>query len=443
MSGGSSTSETPQTGENQTPITVSFGEVDSSASIEYSGNTKEEITGDSELFKGEKVIVKEGSVVLKTPQWSTITLNKIAELKYLEDGNYALFSSDAWFDLKSDTKVSMLYANVEAPAGTIIALTQNEAASTAYVISGSAKVTNLSGVSTLIIAGQKVSISSQNSRKDDIDLSTEKSSIDSYFKGSDWFLENNGHILLQEGIKETTTPEDSQEETISGSTGKFVSFDNLSDEMSTGKSSLDLTGNIESDNISSITINNKQVSISSDKKTFSLGGLGLGSGVNDIVVKIYDGNKDIVEKKVYTVYSTGNGTSSQATSSTPTTTNPKGVTTYEVDATEFAFTQPSVSGKFSTTSGEVTIRGKTTADGISRVEVNGFKLSSFNGSTWRYHAFERFETLEEGTNQYKVDYFGENGQVVYTDYFTIVKKTATATPSTEEKTISGEASISG
>jgi hypothetical protein len=58
------------------------------------------------------------------------------------------------------------------------------------------------------------------------------------------------------------------------------------------------------------------------------------------------------------------------------------------------------------------------------VEVNGFKLASFNWSTWRYHAFERFETLEAGTNQYRVDYYGVDGNVVYTDYYTIVKKAA-------------------
>lgn len=70
----------------------------------------------------------------------------------------------------------------------------------------------------------------------------------------------------------------------------------------------------------------------------------------------------------------------------------------------------------------MTIRGYTNSDQVASVQVNGFTLSSFNGSTWRYHAFERFGTLNEGTNQYKVDYIGANGAVLYTDYFTIVKK---------------------
>jgi len=37
----------------------------------------------------------------------------------------------------------MRYANIEAPAGSILSLTQNEAGSTVYVLAGSAKVTNL------------------------------------------------------------------------------------------------------------------------------------------------------------------------------------------------------------------------------------------------------------------------------------------------------------
>ena len=56
----------------------------------------------------------------------------------------------------------MSYANIDAPSGSIIALTQNEASSTIYVLSGSAKVSNLAGLNTLLISGQKISVTQAN-----------------------------------------------------------------------------------------------------------------------------------------------------------------------------------------------------------------------------------------------------------------------------------------
>lgn len=90
------------------------------------------------------------------------------------DGSFEFYSSDAWFDIKSDTKIALQYASVESPANSILSLTQNEAGSTIYVLAGSAKVSNLSGVSTSLVKGQKVSVSRLNAANKDLDLSAEK-----------------------------------------------------------------------------------------------------------------------------------------------------------------------------------------------------------------------------------------------------------------------------
>ena len=335
----------------------------------------------------------------------------------------------------------MKFANIQADAWSVLSLTQNEAGSTIYVLAGSAKVSNLSGVNTLLIKGQKVSISRLDAASKDIDLENEKTTIDSYFKGSDWFIENGWHIIItQEDTTDETLTEDSEETSTQATTGKYISFENLRDEMSLEANSLNVKWSVLSEEVGGVTINNRQASISADK-WISLEALLLGQTVNDVVVKIYNTNKNIIQKQVYTVYTSGRSGSSSTTTNTAVTPNSQWVTTYNVDATDFTFTQPSNTGKFSTTWSEITIRWATTAEWISRVEVNGFKLSSFNGSTWRYHAFERFETLEEGTNQYRVDYFWEDGNIVYTDYYTIVKKAAVAvsTPEVTETVVSAEA----
>ncbi len=426
----------PTNNENKNPTQISFVSWDTEAFIRYSwGNKNEKISESNSFYKGETLIVKEWIVWLQSPDGTNIKLNKIAELKYESDGSYSLYSSDAWFDIQKDTLISMKFASIEANAWSVLSLTQNEAGSTIYVLRWGAKVSNLAGASTLLVKGQKISISRLQAAKDDIDLESQRSNIDSYFKGSDWFLENQWHLILnQNDLSEEAW---SWTGTTLGSQGTYVAFDSLSDEMSVSQNSLDITGTILSEEVGSITINNAQVAINQSENNFRLDGVKLWQTINDIVVKIYDNNKNTITKKVYTVYTSSRNTESSVPK------NQK-VTTYDVDATNFWFTAPSNTGKYSTPFGEITIRGFTNAQWISRVEVNGFKLSSFNGSTWRYHAFERFETLEEGTNQYKVDYFWEDGKIVYTDYYTIVKKPATSPkPKTkdtqEEEIISDEA----
>ena len=442
FNGDSTTPPSENTDENRNPTQVSFSSVDTQASITYPWNIEEKINDSHSFYKWETLIIKEWIVSLSTPNGSKISLNKIAKLKYEEDGSYSLYSSDAWFTLASDTIISMKFANIDASAGTVLSLTQNEAGSTIYVLAWSAKITNLAGVSTLLIKGQKISVSRLNAANWDIDLGSEKSNIDSYFKGSDWFIENQGHLTLQQ--EETTTKDDDDKTNTSTSwtSWKYISFDILRDEMSIKTNSLNILGTILSEEVGSITINNRQANISVATKSFSLDTLSLNQTVNDIVVKIYDTNRNVIQKSVYTVYTSSKSWTTQATNNTSVASS-QWVTIYDVDATDFAFTEPSNTGKFSTTSSEITIRGITTAKWISRVEVNGFKLASYNGSTWRYHAFERFETLEEWTNQYRVDYFWENGKIAYTDYYTIVKKAVkTAAPIeevTEEKVVSGEA----
>jgi len=439
------------TWDTNSNLDISFSWTDTKAFISYPGDKQEEITDSIDLYPGETVTVWEGVISLSSQQWTKISLNKIAELKYNNSWNYSFLSSDAWFELGEDTAVAMRYANIEATKGSIFSITQNEAGSSIYMLSWSAKVSNLEWVSTILSSGQKISISRLNASNKDLDIVNEKWDIDSYFKSSDWFLENNWPVILAQVQKDTEENSDSEnnDEEIWGQEGIFISFDSLRDEMNTDKKALDVSWSVNSEDVWAITINNIQAPISQWAQTFILTGIPLTKWVNDIVVKVFTTSQDILEKKVFTVYSS-NGetlpqTSNSQTTQTVSSVNSQWVTTYSVDATDFWFTAPSVTGKFSTEFWEVTIRWITTAEWIAKVEVNGFELGSFNGSTWRYHAFERFETLEEWSNQYKVDYFWESGNIVYTDYYTIVKQSSSSVVSTsevvEEEVISDEASV--
>lgn len=416
---------------------ISYSSPSTEAFISYPWDKQEQITDSIDLYSGETLIVKQWIVKLNSSLWTSIALNKIAELEYTSANNFSLYSSDAWFQVWQDTNISMRYANIQATDRSIFSLTQNEAGSTLYLLSGSAKVSNLEGVSTVISSGQKISISRQNASNKDLDIVNEKWDIDSYFKSSDWFLENNGPVILAQSeaisVEANSNESDNNENTeVVGQEWIFVSFDTLRDEMNIESWLLQVSGSVNSVDVWAITINNVQAPIAESARTFTLSDIQLQKWVNDIVVKVFTNSQDILEKKVFTVYSTNWETptnqSVTSNSNNVASVNSQWVRTYSVDATDFWFTQPSVTWKFSTTSPEVTIRWVTTAEWIAKVEVNGFELWSFNGSTWRYHAFERFETLEEGTNQYKIDYYGEDDSIVYTDYYTIVKQSTTPVP---------------
>jgi len=431
--------------ENQTPTSIAFSSTETEAIIRYPGDSQENANETTPLYKWETIIVKEWSVSLTNPGWSIIALNKIAELKYNEDGSYALYSSDAWLTLEEDTSVSMRYANVAWKSWSVISLTQNEAWSTVYVLLWSAKVSNIAWISTNLVQGQKISISRLNASNEDLDIVSEKSTIDSYFKGSDWFIENNWYLAIQQANKEedseTLTWTGVTEEVWTWDTGTYISFNRLRDEMNVDSNTFNISWTISDSKVWAITIDNKAVTLNIENKSFAIQELPLTAKINDIVVKIYDTDKNILEKKVYTVYTSAELKQEETpepevpaqtpSSETENTGLGASATNYEIDATKFAFTEPSTTNKYTTTGSEITIRWNTTAKGISKVKINWFELSSFNGSTWRYHAFERFDTLEEWTNQYRVDYYGTSGAIVYTDYYTIVKKSTTVTPSPE------------
>lgn len=439
--GESETTDTNQA-ENKFWSDIVFVWENTEAYIIYTGNKKEKISETTDFFKWESIQVKEGSVKLKFPSETTIHLNKIAELKYESEGKYSFYSSDGWFNLKEESTISMKYATIEAKSSSILSLTQNEAGSTIYVLQGSAKISNLAGSSTQLSAGQKITVTRLDTSKEEMDISGDKLPIDSYFKSSDWFIENEWHLLVPQMEEEWSMSGSVMTSSGTSFSGTFISLENISDEMSINTQSINIVGTIKNPLITSITIDNKNTVIQNWK--FSLIGVSLPETSNDIVLKYFDTNKNIIGKEVFTIYTSNPGkkapetienTSDSSNSDKPVSnTSENAVSSNIADPSKFSFTEPSTTNKYTTNGSEITIRGKTSATGIEKVQVNGFPLSSFNGSTWRYHAFTRFDTLKEGTNQYRVDYFGSDGKIVYTDYYTIVKQGSIGISSTGNTT---------
>ena len=137
---------------------------------------------------------------------------------------------------------------------------------------------------------------------------------------------------------------------------------------------------------------------------------------------MFNKNEDLVEKFVYTVYYDAGATWWTNTNGQNNNTAWTWVNTFNVDGSKFAFTAPTTGATYTTYKDFVTIRGTVSAPNIDTVTVNDLKLWSFNWTTWRYHARDIYGTLADWTNVYEVKYFS-GGNLVYKNYFTIVKKT--------------------
>jgi len=56
-------------------------------------------------------------------------------LRFNEDKSFTLYSSDLWASVEKDINIEMRYAKIQAGKGSVFSLSQNEVASTIYVVS--------------------------------------------------------------------------------------------------------------------------------------------------------------------------------------------------------------------------------------------------------------------------------------------------------------------
>ncbi|PZM85717.1 hypothetical protein DLH72_01465 [Candidatus Gracilibacteria bacterium] len=410
--------------ENQTGISITR-DSDSKATIFYTGGNKKELEDGMELFKGEKITVSAGRIQLKDSK-ASFNLNKLGELKYLENGDYSLYSGEVWIDTESPINLEMRFAKLKIKEKSHISLSQNEVNSTIHVVSGNVEVSNLSGKSTILTQKEKIEMSREEYSNEKVDLSIKKEPLNDYFLKSDWFLLNNGeNYLSNDGEKETqtgTTVSTGKTESINSEklfTGKskYITFSNLLDESNVSSSSIVVSGAYDVEEVSKIELNGKVAILNPQTGTFKIEGVSVPNKSNDLVFKVFNKDEDLKEKFVYTVYyESGTGSLNQGSSDSGFKVN-----TFDVDGSKFAFTAPTTASTYSTYEDFITIRGYVSATGIDSVTVNDFKLNSFDGKNWRYHARTDYGNLANGTNVYEIKYFS-GGNLVYKNHFTIIKK---------------------
>jgi len=417
--------------ENMVWLSVVLGWSNSESYIKYPWDYKKKIEGDISLYKWEEVMVKEWNVSLSLDWLWDLKLDKLWELEYLENWDFALSSSDLWLNSISAVNINMKFATVKIWQNSHVSFSQNEMWSTVYLISWQAEIINLAWESTVLWSGQKITVSRLDANNKDIDLSINKESIDDYFKQSDWYILNKweSYLVVDDKIdwdKSWSWTINWTWSTESGlevsSDASILNFSNLYDESNVSSNSISVSWNFSDEEITKISLNGKDAVINTELKTFKFDNVSVPNKENDLVFKVYDGANDLISKFIYTIYYAW-----WQTAGTTGVTSSTGwwsfkVQTYDVDWSQFTFTEPTTKDAYTTTEDFVTIRWKVLAEWISEVRVNDFTLSSFNWSTWRYHASTSNNNLSVWTNQYEVKYFDWAWKVVYTNYYTIILK---------------------
>ena len=412
--------------ENRVWIEASLKWDNAEAYIVYPWDTKKSIQWNIKVYKWEKILIKEWNVSLSYLPWVTLELGRLWELKYWSDGSLSLFNSDLWVNTSIVLDISMSYANVVISENSVVSLSQNEVWSTVYLLKWTVEVSNLTWESTMLTGGQKLTVSRDNAANKDVDLQIQKEDIDNFFKWSDWFIKNSWDLYLWNNDEEKN---DTQSWTTFVNNKSLISISSFKDEDRVPSSTVDIKWSYLNSDISVITVDWEITKLDTENNTFSFTNYSLDNSVNDIVVKVFDIDRNLIWKYVYTLYlenwwaSTSNNTWFK-------------VKTYNIDASNFKFSSPDTSWTFITFADFVTIKWSVPASTVSKVVVNDYKLNSFNWTTWRYHARSDYNNLKDWTNIYEVKYYWLDGSLIYTNHYTIIKKN---TKVEKKKIISDEA----
>lgn len=405
--------------ENQKSLHLSLDSIDTEAEVKYPWEYTSKIEEKLELYKWEKAIVKNGSLSISSEILGFFRLNKLGELKYNEDGGVSLFSSDLWVQNRSPINIDMRFAKLNIGEWSVLNLTQNDVLSTIYLLSGFVEVSNLAWNNTVLMPWQKIMIERLDASKKDIDLSLLKEPIDDYFQASDWFVKNNGSFYMDKIGQETE--ETWTWETVTGSVSShsLIQLTNIKDEQSFNTQTIDINGAFLSDDVYALTIDDLDATVNRESKTFSFVWVPLKNNINDIVIRIYNKESEIIGKYLYTFYSSEGTNSSDNSSSS----GLFDVKNYSLDASEFKFISPK-ENPYSTEDDVIMIEGLVPAGKVTKIDVNDFTLTKFPrfGTYWKYYANTEYGNLKEWLNVYEIKYYGEDGSVIYKNAFSIIKK---------------------
>jgi len=416
---------------------INFDSEDTEVELVKLSWKKDKITDKSEFYKWEQIIVNNWSISFNI-DWAVIfKLSRSGIFDYKKDGTFYLSSWNLWIESSSNFEIKTKFWKVKLPENSIVNISQYDTAFSLYDFTWKSEIENNVWVKTILSIWEEIQISVSDASNQSLDLLLEKKEMSETFKTTDWYIKNWWEEILQKALSEkksTWTWETIALDRPKLEWNNYIKFDNIEDESNISKSEIDIKWIYNLDFVSNISINNKVAKLNTKTWEFEIKKFPLTYETNDLIVKIYDINWNIIDKKLITIYNQSSNLDAWSSSELIDNTNNLdtnsddkksswafNVVTFNIDASKIKFSEPSSTWMFTTYDDMVTIRWTTPANTFSKISVNDFVLSSFNWTSWRYHAFKSSGNLNTWTNQYKINYYDNNWKVAYTNYFTIIK----------------------
>ena len=408
----------------QTPITVEKSTLDTQAYIEYSWWRKSEVeTSSVSLYPGEKLnIGTTWNARIKVWDTSYLQLNRLGSLLYASENKFTLYSSELFANISWNMQFDLRFMQVNTFGDNqVFNLSQNEVASTIYVLHGSVQVKNTAWVSVMVSKWERLSIIRNDASNKDIDLNSKKDTIDNFIKTDDWYILNNGDSFLNLSLDiQTASWEIIEEERPVAGWFWYIQFD-LMDESDVSTDTIDITGEFLDDIVYKVEINGQTAEINVSDKTFQLKSLKLTSRVNDVVYRVFDQSNKLLDKWVLTLYYSKAPAWQSANQSTAWLAT---VQNYSLSSSPLYTIVSPKSNPYITTENNVRIEGTVPARTVERIVINDFQLTRFPrlGTYWYYFANAEFWNLKEWLNIYKIQYFWAENKLLYENTFTIIKE---------------------
>lgn len=397
--------------------------------IYMSGDSKKKLEGEEKMFATDaRLEIKSGDAELVMENSaSKVFADKNTDVSYRgkTSDNQQLFelsNSYLWIEAGADdVQVKLRNMVVKPKSGSVVAVSQNAVGSNAYVLKGTADVATEASAAEVGVS-QMVTVLSNEAKT--VKLPDAIKPIDSFFRSETVYVKHDGDKYLLMGA--TGTEGSGSELTGTGlsiaspASSKGVVVTSPEDEASLETDTVDVEGKITNPNVVKVTVNEKDAKVDVEAKTFTFKDFPLPENANNLVYKAFDKDGNMLAKGVITVYSS-------AKKANVLETNKPTVTTYPISDKDFRIVAPS-ENPYKTTENLVRMEGVVPKGSVKYITINGFKLSKFVqfSSRWYYFANKDYGTMNDGINKYEIKYYGENGNLLKTFDFIIVKESAKA-----------------
>lgn len=405
---------------------------DSTVYISMSASSKTRISQEEKLYATDKsVSVQVWGAKVENSDLS-IDLDKTTELTYKSQsasGHVIAFPKwRGWIRaLAWNTQVDLKFLTLELNSGDIVLIEQNNLSSTVYMISGDATIMTKIG-NTPLTAGSRIMIAWSDLSNPSGNLSSLIGTIDDTIETQPLFIRNGWASLLTPSntlSNATWSPVNTLTGTDFSTPTKYIEITDPLDGSMLRNTNFAVMGNILSNDVKKITINEQVATISPVNKTFVLQNIPVTAEVMNIVYKAYADNDRMLERWVISVFASKSAITTAST-------NTLVPDNFPISNKDFPITFPT-ENPYKTTDTLVRVEGRVPADRVGYIMVNDYRLQKFPswGTKWYYFANTATQTMKEWINLYNIRFYSKDNSLLYTQVFTIVKESKNATVSGE------------